>query len=640
MRIGWGGALLAFFVVLGGAARAAPGLDDAVAAYLQLDFAAARSRFEAIANNPTASPADREEALRRLALLDWRIAGDFSAAERRLAQVAAIGAKPIKNSLALAREKRSARLFDEARAAALDARTSASTQEEQEAADLELAQVTLDRLHDVPLADYVDGDHQELRSTLEALKPWLAAPPTSESLAITAFALAVRAGDGASALAAWRAFVRRDSSQMSTTSLAAPDLVFVALLPTYQGERAGALALVSALIQARFFKEAVLLADAASLLTPEIADARVYERFRCAIGNETDRFYQATARNHAKALRWHEQIGSWARGAWDAFMWQQRIESLARTAWGSFTWQGPAPPFSMKAFNAEIEKRFGAILNIGETSGYDDLHMGHIFIDRTQAISQYGRHASLRFIALDWMVSNGYESWVWDGAQAHGGWATADVIYQVRPSYSEGPLRLWRRLNDPQARAEKEAEIAEAEAGDDSRAKIDPAGYLPGLSERLRWLGAQELHSAVESRVGFGPALKLQFIAAYEEAILQTSIFIHEGRHVLDKREYSGAHELSSEELEYRAKLSELALSPIPRLVVGPIFNPTLDGATPHGRAAHRVVAGILAWVKDHAGAIKGLDLARPIQPQLVLLTNGQWHRAAAAQDPWATAGP
>jgi len=242
----------------------------------------------------------------------------------------------------------------------------------------------------------------------------------------------------------------------------------------------------------------------------------------------------------------------------------------------------------------------------------------------------------LRFVALDWMLSDGYESWVWDGAQAHGGWNQPDVIYQVRPAYSDGPLLRWRALTDADTRAKREARIVAAEASDAAIAARDRAAFLPGLSLRLGWLGLNDLYAEQATKCGNRPLLKACFIAAYEEAVLQTSIFIHEGRHVLDKREFTGAQELPSEELEFRAKLSELEFSPSPRLEIGSVFSELQNADTPHGKAAHRLVQGLLDWAVAHAAEIKGFDPQRPLQPQLVLLTNEQWHRAAAAQDPWA----
>src|SRR5262249_8798277 len=149
---------------------------------------------------------DREEALRRLALLDWRIRGDFPAAFAKLGTAEAIGFAPFKNAAALARAKRASGDFIAARAAAQKAIATAGTEGEREAADIELASVALDRLHAVPLARYAASDKREMAEALGALTPWLANPPTSEDVAFAAFALALRLGDGPTALAAWRSF--------------------------------------------------------------------------------------------------------------------------------------------------------------------------------------------------------------------------------------------------------------------------------------------------------------------------------------------------------------------------------------------------------------------------------------------------
>jgi hypothetical protein len=89
------------------------------------------------------------------------------------------------------------------------------------------------------------------------------------------------------------------------------------------------------------------------------------------------------------------------------------------------------------------------------------------------------------------LISDGYETWVWDGAQAHGGWANAHAIYDVRPAYGDRSLSIWRNLTGPLARAKREKDIVEAEAGDEARAADDPLAYLPGPSARLVWMGEQ-----------------------------------------------------------------------------------------------------------------------------------------------------
>src|SRR5262249_12156618 len=60
-------------------------------------------------------------------------------------------------------------------------------------------------------------------------------------------------------------------------------------------------------------------------------------------------------------------------------------------------------------------ENFALYGSLGETSGYPSLHGGHLEEDRHIAVDQYGHHAELRFIVIDNMLANGYESWLWDG---------------------------------------------------------------------------------------------------------------------------------------------------------------------------------------------------------------------------------
>ena len=100
-------------------------------------------------------------------------------------------------------------------------------------------------------------------------------------------------------------------------------------------------------------------------------------------------------------------------------------------------------------------------------------------------------------------------------------------------------------------------------AGDDEIAKLDGAAFLPGLASRLRWSGQNMLADDLRKAGLSGAELKRRFILDLDRITLDSSIFAHEGRHALDDR-----YELKmeTEELEFRAKLSEVAFSERPRL--------------------------------------------------------------------------
>ena len=61
---------------------------------------------------------------------------------------------------------------------------------------------------------------------------------------------------------------------------------------------------------------------------------------------------------------------------------------------------------------------------------------------------------------------------------------------------------------------------------------------------------------------------------------------------------------MNSPELEFTAKLSQVAFSPEPSLSVISIIGPTLGDKTPHGRANLRFVEGALVWMEEHESEI------------------------------------
>jgi hypothetical protein len=104
------------------------------------------------------------------------------------------------------------------------------------------------------------------------------------------------------------------------------------------------------------------------------------------------------------------------------------------------------------------------------------------------------------------------------------------------------------------------------------------------------------------------------------------------GRHAID-----GAWpELSTEDREFRAKLSEVTFAPHPRLALDGILDANMGDPTPHGQADRRAMEGVLAWMTSHAGEIAGLDRAAPLLPQLPLLTDAQLRAAFGSLDPFA----
>jgi hypothetical protein len=205
---------------------------------------------------------------------------------------------------------------------------------------------------------------------------------------------------------------------------------------------------------------------------------------------------------------------------------------------------------------ARMEKEFGGYLITGKTGGFHDAHIAHKIVDRTMPVEQYGRKATVRFIVLDSVVSNGFQTFRSDGKSGDGGWGTPASIYQVRPLYADGPLADWSRITDPEMRAK----------------------YGKDLAERLHLQYLDRVYAETKSRDAF--------LARVERDTFNYSILLHEGRHAIDGDDFDVW------ELEYRAKLSQVALSDAPRASVASILGDTVDDS-PHGKANKKIRAGI-----------------------------------------------
>ncbi|MBP6014233.1 MAG: hypothetical protein KBA31_18540 [Alphaproteobacteria bacterium] len=509
--------------------------------------------------------------------------------------------------------------------AAEAALAAATSRLEREAAVLSFADAIRAKLKGTSLGAETPPDRVRLARARDVIRPFAAEPPLSLPLAEATLEIALRLDDGPLALLAWRSYARegaevgRWKSAARRLEAALPGIPGRAPTERHRDE------VFSGLTESQFFEFAALVAsddrvpDAAAFrarseVANVIAYATALDRFR----DLTDAYYRdhAMRRGNPKA-------------------WQEALFGAGETLWRSLSFSGPTPPFAADKLGIELNARFGAIVNLGQTSGVLDLHYGHVFIDDNRRIEQYGRSASIRVVALDRVVSNGYESWAWDGRQGHGGWAEVDRVIQVRPRYVDGALREWERTTNPKNRAEEEARVARLAQGDDAIARDDAAAYLPGLAARLDWQGLNAIVARLRAQGVGAPDLKRRFIIDYNRIGLEANFFAHEGRHVLDRQQHGGG--LSVEEREFRAKLSEIAFSEQPRFSFGPIMSANIaDPASPHGRANKRIMQGLVAWMEAHRSSVTGLDPARPLLPQFDKLSDDQMRAAMRAMDPWA----
>lgn len=636
----------------------AGGLAEGMQLFAQHDLDGTEAALAAIPAD--ALERDRASALQVRALIAWRFRHDWERGEDLLRQALELSAGRSGSWRALARLETARDRYDAAREAALEAIEAAETREESIAAtarlawvDVSLAEEAFDRAPRDPLDS---STVQRLRDSHDRLAVAVRESPGDLGMARPFLRTSIFLGDGPSLLEAWRSYYLTIVEKPDAGVLEGPRRTLDALLPGWidgapiDGAAADASRaahdlgrILSALARSGMYREAWLAAetpgwtrglapaepegaddprgldeaeDADDVYAPVLAEILAYARFVHEGVALTDEYYRRLALGEA-----------------DTDGYREEFVALAEPLWETLRWDGTPHRLSQGTLIRELDRRFDAEMRGGSTAGYPDLHLGHRAIDERIEVSQYGHEADLRFVALDWMVSNGFQSWAWDYRSQHGGWARRDGITQVRPAYAGGGQQVWRGITDSVA-LRRFREETERETGRDwERAVEDPYAFLPGLRNRLRAQGVERLIEELRSEVPEEESLERRFLVAFDEAVFASSIVAHEGRHAIDA---GLGGRLRTAEREFRAKLSEVVFAPHPRLAFGGIITGTIGDQTPHGEANSRIMEGLVEWMEEHADEIRGLDLSRPLLPQLDRLSDEQLRAAMASMDPLA----
>lgn len=281
-----------------------------------------------------------------------------------------------------------------------------------------------------------------------------------------------------------------------------------------------------------------------------------------------------------------------------------------------------------------LAQAYGLHWKSGATGGVPSVHMGHVVEDTRYDVAQYGRRGSVRFLSIDNLLSNGYQSWLWDGLASTGGWSEPDGIVQVRSAYSSAPLTVLGNLT-PEALRKAAEELPGLEAKDREVLATKKVAFLPGLKARLKQqVEGQIAAKAREAASRSGEPFDRVFLKTYWDLVLAHSIYIHEGRHVLDHAEFDRPSGMASAELEHRAELSELEFAEFPRLPLLTILA-DVESDTPHGIANRRIMEGLVAWIAANPAAVAGFDAASPTAAQIDKLSDAQFGEIAQGLDPY-----
>jgi hypothetical protein len=591
-------------------------IDEAISAYRQNRIAEAKAGFGAVAVAPDASFRDRAEARRELARIAWLVDADPAGARAQLESTDAWKDKPCQTAALLVRVLReSARPAKAVQAAAahrtqcVDSRDALLIQEIRAWADLAMAsggslrsqapmrmKAGLDALGEGPLG--LDAARLHLDFGLLSAAPehvfkgwcsyfWLANEDAPPAL-VNEFPHA-------------RELFQRAMSR-------APKL-------------SDEIELVRLLVRAGFYQEAKWFAMRRDVSRRAQTDRALQWpsieasfRFRDAVERMTLAHYR-----------------SLAHGKDDGVAYQAEIKKLIeRTA------SELAPKlYAAQSSPKDILRRvWGLYFTVGPTGGYMSLHLGHVIEDVREEIAQHGRTSSVQRIVLENMLSNGYESWLWDGWAQAGGWAEEGArLIQVRTSYVASVVTALGLRPGRASRTRAEAEVAELTKRDEEILQRKHLADLQGLAARLRLQTIDEILADMKA-AGEAPDDDNAFQGRYWRALVGATITIHEGRHVLDQLQYSWDKALSSEELEFRAKLSELQFAEHPRLSLSKIVNGQIGGESNHAKANTRLLTELGLWIERHSPEVERFNTDRPVLSQIDQLTDQQIRVFACSRDP------
>jgi hypothetical protein len=601
-------------LLLSGCGAEAAGVEGALSAYRQNRVAEAEATFARLIADPGAKPADKALAHFSAGRIAWHIDRNLDKALNSLALADATGEERCETAIMQARILRDA---DRAEPVlALEGDHLQRCSEPQEIDRLRLAQ--LGAALDLAASDPARrGDSlARAQALLDKLGDDARMGLQGASLALQ---LALLRGDGAGALKAWKDYFwlsDTDVPQALARRFPSGAALFQAGLAA-NADLEARLALLDLLVTAGFAREA--------------------ERFAAANGFTSAAAGKPTWRKAEAYFRWRRQLEETvlasnrrtARGGRSANL-RSEYEASAKRLLAAIGLKGDPKQV--------LRDVYGLYGTAGETGGYKSIHLGHIAQSERRQIEQYGHRAEVGFLVLDNMISNGFETWLWDGYAAAGGWTEeGPLIVQVRPEYTSSPIGSWRLYGDTQDRRELLAKQQERAAVDLAAVKRDGVAYLPGLADRLRLQVIDQVGARARAKVGGAGDLRGAFLDEYWRAEFNQSIFAHEGRHALDRKLVTGLTRLNDTNLEYRAKLSELALAEYPRLALYNINAATIGGDSAHGKANARILSAYGTWMGEHSAEIRGYDPSYPALVQLDRLTDEQLRTVAKALDPIVT---
>ena len=571
---------------------------------------------------------ERAETRRKLARVRWKFHHDHDEASELLEEAVGVGTDVSRAWTERSEMERRRGRLSRAVEAAEKAVETAEGAFERRGAVTALSNALVDRVVGLWLDEGRNVDEataKRLTRALDLQRSLLREQPGDLGVARAMLTLAVVLGEPDDVLEAWRDYYYVTTDDPGPGLVADSGRRLEELYADWRGEStpSGRRAeVVEALSDSRFHLEAALVATdpralerEALLARPRVREIVAYGRFCRQVKDLTDEFYRLEHLGKGNHKTYWDQLAEAANELW---------ANLDRPTRGVPLREGR--PFST-TIRRELGPRFGTYASLRET----ELYYGHTVFSDTRTVEQYGHRGTVSYTVLDHMVSNGYQTWAWSDTTEVGGWATANTIVKVRSALISETVHVWSLVSSDEERAALVAKMERDTANEDELVRREGVVHLPGLHMRIALQAIEDLVERVRDRGVAEEDLRMAVIKELLVLADESGIFAHEGRHAIDLKldpSKQGA------ELEFTAKLSQVAFSSAPRISVIGILGPGLGGDTSHGRANLMFAKGAVEWMKEHEDEIEGFDRSRPHWPQFDLLTDAQLVEVVRSMDP------
>lgn len=596
-------------------------LQEAEFAFNKYDYPKALRSYQAFWNNSDSEKIeDRVLAAQKLAYFAWHIERDIKTARDWTQKALHIGYNKSGSLKALSEFELEAANFQEAIRLAEESKATATTTLEKRLATQQWCQsLFMQAIQKIEVGEKYEK--RLLKEALNKINNLAIDYPEDLYLAKLQIGIALLNKDFLNLFEAWKNYFRMGKSNPPPGLLSKASglfrkveqsgLTLTEMDPTLLKDVA------QALIYSRFFDDASLLSKLFEGKLPSefvaLHNVIIYNKYLQDAEDLTYQFYRDLAKGKNKQQDFKDQLIFLKKACWN------RLESSNK-----------GNNFSGSSFSRVTKILFGAKHTQAIVNGYYAYYCWHEVSNELVSITQYDKKASLNVIEMDYLVSNDYSGW-FHNLQRVGGTATKSTIVVVRPVMLQEPVQIWHFLTDPVLRKEMENQIARLQKLDLELVKKDQYAILPGMRLHILGKSTRSIYDSLKNAGLKNAELKMAFIQYYSDYMHHATL-IHEARHSIDKR-IGG---FNANQMEYRAKLAEVALSRRPLFTFAAQVLRSESPNASHGMANSDLVRDMVKWMRKNSHQIEGFQKEVPAILQVDKLTNQQVKFVMQSLDPLA----